>query len=137
MSAMEGNGRELADVLDRAVPGEAVIEIGDNAEVNAVHAGLFEYILNNAALAGSGEKYLVDELLTGVLEERIESPNHIATRRHHLRQSAGEFNEALEGVSEVADALNMMAQRVGFSAGADDKHVACVLAAVKTAVHEG
>ena len=40
LATMERNGRELADVLDGAVPGESVVEVGNHAEINAVHAGL-------------------------------------------------------------------------------------------------
>ena len=37
-----------------------------------------EYILNDSALAGGGEEDLIDELLAGMLEQSIESADHVA-----------------------------------------------------------
>ena len=50
---------------------------------------------------------------------------------------AGKFDEALEGVAEVADALEVMTERVRFRAGADDEHVARAHAALESAVEQG
>ena len=36
--------------------------------MDAVHAGFFENVLDNASLAGCSEEYLVDELLARMLE---------------------------------------------------------------------
>ena len=106
---MQRDGWELADVLDRAVPGEAVVEVRDHAQIDAMHAGFLEDVLHDAALARGGEEDFVDELLAGVLEERFEGADDIAGRRDQPRRCAGEFNEALERVSEVTNALEMMA----------------------------
>ena len=94
LAAMQRNGRELADVFDGAVPGQAVVEIGNHAQIDAVHAGFLEHILNDAALAGSGEKDFVDELLARVLKERVEGADNVAAGRHHLRRGTGEFDES-------------------------------------------
>src|ERR1700739_111858 len=136
MAAMERNGWELSNVLDGAVPGEAVVEIRNHAKIDAVHAGVLKDILNDAAFTGRGEEDLVNELLTRVLEERVECADDIAARGSHVRRGTGKFDEALEGVAEVADALKVMTQRMCFCAGADDEHVARVLAALESAVHQ-
>ena len=39
---MQRDGGKLADVLDRGVPGEAVVEIGDDADIDAEGAGLLD-----------------------------------------------------------------------------------------------
>ncbi len=78
MSTMQRNSRKLTDVFDGAIPGEAVVQIRHYAQVDAVHARLFEHVLNDAALAWRGEEYLVDELLASMLEERVERADDIA-----------------------------------------------------------
>ena len=71
-AAMQGDGRKLADVFDGAVPGQAVVEVGNHAQIDPVHPSLLQNTLDDAALAGSGEEDLVDELLARVLEESFE-----------------------------------------------------------------
>ena len=51
-------------------------------------SGFLEYIQHNAALAGSGEKNLIDELLACVLKERVEGADDIAARGHHSCEEA-------------------------------------------------
>ena len=113
---MQRDGRELADVFNGAVPGKAVVKIGNDAQIDAMHARFFEYVLNHAALAGSGEKNLVDELLACVLEERVEGADDIPARGHHVRGSAGELDKAFERVAEVTNAIEVMAQGMCFCA---------------------
>ncbi len=74
MAAVQGNGGKLADVLDGAVPGEAVVHIGNHAQVHAVPARPLQNFLHDAALAGSGEKNLIDKMLADILKERIKRP---------------------------------------------------------------
>ncbi len=46
MTAMQRNGGKLANVLDRAVPGQPVVHIGNHAKINAVDTCLIQHILN-------------------------------------------------------------------------------------------
>jgi hypothetical protein len=78
LAAVQRNGRKLANVLDGAVPGQAVVHFGNNAQVHAVGAGLVKHILHDPAFAGSGEEDLVHKLLARMLEERIERTHDIA-----------------------------------------------------------
>ena len=78
VAAMQRNGRKLANVFDGVVPGEAIVHIGNDTQVHAVRASLLQNVLNDAALTGGSEEDLIHKLLAGVLEERIESANHIA-----------------------------------------------------------
>jgi hypothetical protein len=78
MAAMQRNGGKLADVFDGAVPGQAVVHVGNHAQIHAVLARLLQHILHDPALAGRGEEDLIHKLLAGVLEERIERAHHVA-----------------------------------------------------------
>ena len=78
MAAVQRNGRKLADVFDGAVPGQAVVHVGNHAQIHAMHAGLLQHVLHDSALAGRGEEDLIHKLLAGVLEERVESAHHVA-----------------------------------------------------------
>ena len=91
VAAVQRNGRELADVFDGAVPGQAVVHVGNHAQVDAVHARLLEDILDDAALAGGGEEDLVDKLLARMLEERVERADHIAAGGHDVRKTRREI----------------------------------------------
>ena len=77
-AAVQRNGGKLADVFDGAVPRHAVVQIGNNAQIDAVHARLLQHILDDGALAGSGEENLIDKLLARILEERIQRANDVA-----------------------------------------------------------
>ena len=137
MAAVQGNGWKLADVFDGAVPGQAVVHVGNDAQIDAVHAGFLQHILDNAALARSGKKDFVDKLLARMLEERVEGADDVTAGRHHVRRGiAREFDEALEGVAEVADALKVMTQGVRFRPGADNEHIAGILAALESAIEQ-
>ncbi len=111
-AAMQRNGRKLADVFDGAVPGQAVVEIGNDAQIHPVNARLLQHILDDAALAGGGEENLIDELLAGVLEERIQVADDVAGGHSLVRIAAGKLDEPLEGVTKMADALQMMTQQL-------------------------
>ncbi len=134
---MQGNGWKLANVLDGAVPGQASVEIGNHAQIDAVHAGFLQHILDNAALTRSGEKDFVDELLARELEERVEGSDDVTAGRYHLRRGIGEFNETFEGVAEVADSLEVMTKSVSFGSGADNEDIAGILAALESTVEQG
>ena len=136
VAAVQRNGGKLADVLDRAVPGQAVVHIGNHAQIHAVRARLVQNILHNSAFAGSGKEDLIHKLLAGVLEERIERSHHIAGGGGETGTGAGKVDKALEGVAKVADALKMMAKRMRLRPGADDEHVAGAHAAVEAPVDE-
>ena len=47
LAAVQRNGGKLADVLDGAVPGQAVVHIGNHAQVHAVGAGLLQHVLDD------------------------------------------------------------------------------------------
>ena len=78
VAAVQRNGRKLADVLDGAVPGQAIVHFGNHAQVHAVDAGLFENILHELALARRGEENLIHKLLARMLEKRLERADHVA-----------------------------------------------------------
>ncbi len=120
----KGNGWKLADVFNRVVPGYAVIHIGNHSQIDAVNARLLQHILNNAAFAWSGEQYLVDKLLASVLKERIERAHNVVRVDHGSGIDAGKLDEALECVSQMFNALEMMTESMRLRASSDDQHVA-------------
>ena len=78
MSTVQRNSWELTDVFDRAIPGQAVIQIRHYPQVNAISARFIEYVLNDATFTLRGEEYLVYELLAGELKESVESADYVA-----------------------------------------------------------
>ena len=62
--------------------------------------------------------------LRACLEEGVERADHVARACGEARARAGKLDEALEGVAEVADAFEMMAEGVGLRPGSDDQNVA-------------
>ena len=74
---MQGNGGKLADVFDGAFPGQPIVEVGNDAQIDPVHASLLQNTLDNAAFTGRGEKDLVDELLARVLEESFQVADNV------------------------------------------------------------
>ena len=73
MAAVQGNGWKLADVFDGAVPGQAVVHVGNDAQIDAVGAGLFEHVLHQLALAGRGKEDLVDKQRARACWKRVSS----------------------------------------------------------------
>ena len=136
VAAVQRNGGELADILDGAVPGQAVVHVGNDAQIDAVLASLNQHVLNDLPLAGRGEEDLVHKVLAGVLEQSIESAHHFARGYGKAALRAGKIDEALERVAQVANALQVMAQRVGLGAGAHDENIARADAAVELAIEK-
>ncbi len=82
------------------------------------------------------EEDLVDKLLAGMLEERVQGADNIPGGRGETRTGAVEIDKPLERVSEMTNALDMMPQRVCFRSGTDDQHVARAHAALKAPVQQ-
>ena len=131
-----GNGRKLADVFDGAVPGQAVIHVGNHAQIDAVRPRFLEHILHDAALAGRGEEDLVDKLLAGMRKEGVEVADDISGSGCKSRGCTEEIDEAFEGIAEVANALHMVAQSVGLRTGAHDEDIAGTHASFKATVEQ-
>ena len=74
---MQRDGGKLADVLDGAVPGCAVIHFGDHPQINPVNARLLQHALHDVALARGREENLIDKLLARVLEKHIQRAHHV------------------------------------------------------------
>ena len=131
---MQRDGRKLADVFDGAVPRQAVVHVGNHAQIHAVNTGLIEDILHDAAFAGSGEEYLIYKMLAGVLEERIQRANYIAGGRCKAGTGIGKIDKAFEGIAKMPDALQVMAECMRLRPGAQDEHVASAHATVESPV---
>src|ERR1700734_3114442 len=131
---MERNGGKLADVLDRVIPGHAIVHIGNHAQIHSLNARLLEHILDDPSFAGGGEEDFVNELFAGVLKKRIERPNDIGRVDDGSWVDTGKFDKALERVSKVFDALEMMPQRVSLGSGADNQDVARVETEIESAI---
>ena len=130
---MQRDRRKLADVLNGAVPGQAVVEIGNYAKIDSLCAGLLQHVLDDAALARSGKENFVDELLAGVLKKSFEVADDV--RSHRVDGGAtGQLNKALERITQVTDFLHVLAERVCLNACADDEHVAGVEPAIEPAI---
>ncbi len=87
---MQRHGGELADVLDGGVPGHGIVNLGNYAKIHAMSARLLQNLLNDVAFARCGEKNLVDKLLAGILEERIERADDVAWRASGARKPSRE-----------------------------------------------
>src|SRR5580698_622938 len=136
MATVQRNGWKLADVFDGAVPGQAVVHVGHNAQIYAMDARLLQHRLNDAAISWGGEEYLVDKLLARILEEGIERSDNICRGGPEAGTGVGQIDEALEGVAQVTDALNMVTERVRLRPCADNEHVARANTAVKAAINK-
>ena len=77
-AAMQRNRRELADIFDWTVPGKTVVEIRDNAEIDAMSAAFSSTSCTMLAFALRGEEDLVHKLLARMLEERFKSANNVS-----------------------------------------------------------
>ena len=75
---MQRDSRELANIFDRTVPGQAVVHFGNHAKVYAVGSSLYQHILDDPAFAWSSEENLIHKMLARVLKERIERANYVA-----------------------------------------------------------
>ena len=133
---MQRHGGKLADVLDGAVPGHGVVNLGNYTQVHAVSAGLLQHLLHDVPFAGRGEKNLVDKLLAGILEERIERTHDIARRQRRARSGTRKIDKALEGVSQMPDAVEMVAQGLRLRSGADNEHVARIQPPVEAPIEK-
>ena len=122
LAAVQRNGGELADILDGGIPGEAVVEVGHDADVDAGGAGLFHERDDELLVGGYGEEDFVDEEGTG----KLDGVAHIAddVRVAGFGFAFGEGDEAFEAEAEVAEAFEVIAQGVRDAAGADDEDVA-------------
>ena len=75
---MQRNGRKLADVLDWAVPGQAVVKLGHNADIDTRLPRLAYDVHDNSGVAGCGEENLVRETLARQLQQLIDGAERIA-----------------------------------------------------------
>jgi hypothetical protein len=131
---VQRDGGKLADVLDRGVPGQAVVEIGHDADVDADGAGLFDQGDDQFLFGGHGEEYLVDEEGAGEREAVADVSDDVGLAGFGL--VLGEGDEALEPEAEVAQGFEVIAQRVGDATGADDEDVARLQALAIAAVDD-
>ena len=76
-------------------------------------------------------------MLAGIVEERIERSENVAGRARQLRVDARNLDKAFEDVSKLPNALEVMAQCMGFRSGPDDDDVAGIHAALETLVKQG
>ena len=136
VAAVEGYGGKLPDVLDWAVPGQSVVHVGNDAQIDAVDAGLFEHVLHEFAFARRGEENLIYKHRARMLKESINGADNFSGGRRETGRSSGKVNESFEGVTEMADALKVMAQGVRLRPGADDEHIAGAHAAVVTVIEK-
>jgi hypothetical protein len=68
-----GTGRSTR----RGATGEAVVEVGDGADVDAEAAGVLDEAEDEGKVGGDGENDLVDEELAGAAEEVIEGTGDV------------------------------------------------------------
>ncbi len=122
VAAVEREGWELAEVLDGGVPGEAVVEVGDGADVDAEAARVLDEAKDEGGFGGDGEEDLVDEELAGEGEEVVEGAGDVVVAGVGLVGGGGD--EAFEAEAEVVEGEQVVAQGVGDPAGADDEDVA-------------
>jgi hypothetical protein len=122
VAAMEGQGWEGTEVLDGGVPGEAVVKVGDGADVDAEAAGVLDEAEDEGGVGGDGEEDLVDEELAGAGEEVVEGAGDVVAAGG--RVVGGSNDEAFEAEAMVLEGKQVVAQRVGDTAGTDDEDVA-------------
>jgi hypothetical protein len=94
-------------------------------------AGLLQNALHHTALlTGRSEEYLIHKMLAGILEKRIERSYHIAGRAGNKVAGARESDEAFECEAKMADALQVIAERMGLWSGANYEYIASAYAAM-------
>ena len=117
-----GMGGKLADILDRGVPGETVVEVGHDADIDADGARFFDQADDQFFLRGNGEEDFVDEERAGEGQAVAHVSDNVGVAGFGL--VFGERDKALETEAEVAERFEMIAQGVGDPAGPDDEDVA-------------
>src|ERR1035437_750054 len=122
VAPVQRDGGKLADVLDWRVPGEAVVEVGDNAYIDAEAPRFFDQGDDQFFLCRDGKEYLVDEQGAGEREAVANVSNDVGVAGFGL--VFGKGDEAFEAKPKVAEGFEMIAQCVGDAAGADDEDVA-------------
>ncbi len=75
-------------------------------------------------------------MLAGVLEEGIERTDDVLLNSCDVGYRAGKLDEAFEGISQMFDAVEMVAKSLCLHAGADYEHVARIQTAVETPIEE-
>ena len=63
LTAMQRNRRKLADIFDRTIPGEPIVQIGNYADIHARVPRLLYDVFHKAALTWARDKNLVHEVL--------------------------------------------------------------------------
>src|ERR1700722_7627631 len=132
---MQGDSWKLANVFYRAVPGQAIVKIGNDPKIDSVHTRLLQSSLNHAALAWGGKEDFVYELLASVLEESLEGGDDI---RFYVMMgyAAGQLNKALERVAQMANLIKVLTKSVRFKSSADNEDVARIEPAIETTVKQ-
>ena len=80
MTAVQGYGWKLPDVLDGAVPGQAVVHVGNDAQIDAMSPGLFEHRMNQLPFARRGEEDFVDKQGARMMEKTIDRADNLLCR---------------------------------------------------------
>src|SRR5579863_10008389 len=97
-------------------------------------ARLFEHVLHNPAFAGGGEKDFVHKLLAGVREKRVERAHHVSRGDREPGSGIRKVDEAFERIAEVANALHVMAKRMGFRSSTHNQNITGTHAAIEAPI---
>src|SRR5437764_5919244 len=114
MSTMQWNCWKLPDVLNWAVPGQAIKHVWNDAKINAVHARQFQCTLHHAVLALRRKEYFIDKQRPSPLKQRVVRADDIHCPIRICRTGTGHLNKAFECITEMPDTLQVMTERMRF-----------------------
>jgi hypothetical protein len=98
---------------------------------------LLQNVLHHASLlTGRSKEYLIHKMFAGILEKRIESSYYIAGCAGKNGAGARESDEAFECEAKMADALQVIAERMSLWSGANYEYVASAYAAFEIMVEQ-
>src|SRR5580692_2337986 len=121
---MQRNGRKLADILNRTIPGQAVVKLGHDADIDTSLPRLGNNACHHTRVTRCREKYLIGEILTSQLEHLVEGTEYVAGQGWTIGIDSGDLHVALEAVAQVANAIQMLAHCLANPAGTHNDNVA-------------
>ena len=132
---MQRDRWKLSDILDRRVPGQAVVQVGNDAHVDTDAACLFDKRDHGTLVGGHGKKDLIDKQCPGQMQAVLHVADDVGFAGLDLR--IGQRDKALEAKAEITQRLKMVAESLADAAGADDQHIARVDTLAIAAVDQG
>ncbi len=117
------------------IPGQAVVKLGHYPDIDTRFPRLGHDARDHAGVTGRGEKNLVREKLPGQLQHLIDGAEDIAGQSRVVGIDSRDMHVTPEAVSQVSNAIQVVAHRLADPAGPNNNDVAGFQAPLEAAVH--